>query len=129
MVPQAENNNGGPWAKLETYERSLAVSGGKLFVIAGGIYGANPPRIGNGVAVPSKTFKVVVVLDASGEVTAATRVIGVVMPNHNSQISTSDSWQQYRVTVRSIESQTGLDFLSDVDPAIQNIVESRIDSE
>lgn len=129
MVPQASNNNGGPWAKLETYERSLAISGEHLFVIAGGIYAATPPRIGNGVAVPSKTWKVVVIVDDTGNVTTATRVIGIIIPNNNSGVSTSASWQQYRVSVRTIESQTGLDFLSDIDPAIQDVVETRVDNE
>jgi len=31
MVPQVSNNNGGPWAKLENYERSLSDQGKELF--------------------------------------------------------------------------------------------------
>src|SRR5262249_21994129 len=132
MVPQAHSNNSGPWEKLETYERSLATSGKELFVVAGGIYGSSK-TIGAGVAVPAQTWKVVVVLDRVGlgaaDVTSATRVIAVAMPNDDSAISTSDSWQKYRVSVRSIEDQTGLDFLSDVDPAVQDVVETQVDSQ
>jgi endonuclease G len=132
MVPQASNNNTGPWEKLESYARTLAATK-ELFVISGGIYSGTAKTIGSGVAVPSDTFKVIVVLDHVGDgpsdVTDSTRVIAVVMPNDNSQISTSDSWQEYRVSVRSIESATGFDFLSDVDPAVQDVVETRVDTQ
>ena len=85
------------------------------------------------MAVPDETFKVIVVLDAVGqgpaEVTAATRVIAVLMPNENSQISISADWHSFRVSVDAIEAQTGYDFLSDVDPAVQAVVEARVDTQ
>ena len=78
-------------------------------------------------------WKVIVVLDRQGQgaadVTSATRVIGVIMPNDDSQIDSSDSWQSYRVAVRTIESQTGLDFLSDVAAGVQDAVETRVDNQ
>jgi len=133
MVPQAANNNDGPWAKLETYERTLAAGGKELFIVSGPVFGANPDTIGNGVAVPDQTFKVIVVLDhagdGAGDVTTATRVIAVEMPNDDSRISTSDSWQKYRVSARRIEDDTSLDFLADVAPSVQDVVESRVDNQ
>src|SRR5262249_54317299 len=125
-------NNSGPWEKLETYERSLANSGKELYIVSGGIYSGSK-TVGAGVAVPAKTFKVIVVLDqvgdGAGDVTTATRVIAVSMPNDDSKISTSDTWQQYRVSPRSIETLTGLDFLSDVDPVVQDAVETKVDNQ
>jgi endonuclease G len=83
--------------------------------------------------VPDKTFIIIVVLDAPGQgprdVTAGTRVIAVMMPNANSQISQSDAWQSFRVSVDAIEAVTGDDFLSDVDPAVQAVVEARVDNQ
>ena len=88
--------------------------------------------IGSGVKVPDKTFKVIAVLDAPGQgpgaVTSSTRVIGVLMPNSDSQISPTASWRNFRVSVDAIEAQTGHDYLSDVDPAVQAVVEARVDN-
>ncbi|HET7506181.1 MAG TPA: DNA/RNA non-specific endonuclease [Kofleriaceae bacterium] len=132
MVPQAANNNRGPWADLETEARNIAQTGKELFIISGGTFSATSNSIGTGVVVPDKTFKVIVVLDAVGQgpgsVTSNTRVIGVMMPNENNQISATADWHSFRVSVDAIEAATGFDFLSDVDPAVQAIVESRVDN-
>ena len=85
------------------------------------------------MVVPDETFKVIVVLDAVGQgpadVTASTRVIAVLMPNENSEISIDADWHMFRVSVDMIEALTGYDFLSDVDPAVQAVVESRVDNQ
>lgn len=131
MIPQAANNNQGPWAALENDLRSIAQSGKRLFIIAGGTFAATPPKIGNGVHVPAKTWKVIAVLDGGqgvGNVTTGTRVIGVLMPNSNSQISISTPWRNFRVSVDAIEAATGQDLLSDVDPAVEAVIEARVDN-
>ncbi|HZJ67988.1 MAG TPA: DNA/RNA non-specific endonuclease [Kofleriaceae bacterium] len=133
MVPQAANNNQGPWAVMENDLRTIARSGKELFIISGGTFSSTSNTIGTGVVVPDKTFKVVVVLDAVGQgpssVTTGTRVIGVMMPNENNQISRTADWRSFRVSVDSIEAATGQNFLSDVDPAIQAVVEARVDNQ
>jgi len=133
MVPQAANNNQGPWAVMENDLRAIANAGKELLIISGGTFSASSNKIGSGVGVPDKTFKVVVVLDAVNQgaaaVTGSTRVIGVMMPNENNQISRTADWHSFRVSVDSIEAATGDNFLSDVDPAIQSIVESRVDNQ
>jgi endonuclease G, mitochondrial len=132
MVPQAGNNNRGPWADLETECRNIAETGKDVYIISGGTFSASSNTIGAGhVVVPDQTFKVIVVLDAgqsAGSVTSSTRVIGVLMPNENSQISLSADWHAFRVSVDTIEAQTGQNFLSDVDSAIQSVVEARVDN-
>ena len=133
MIPQAANNNQGPWERLETECRNLVQSGKELFIISGGTFSAGSNMVGNGVVVPDQTFKVIVVLDAVGQgtsaVTTSTRVIGVLMPNENTQIGKFDDWHNFRVSVDVIEAQTGYDFLSDVDPAVQAVVEARVDTQ
>jgi len=134
MVPQAAFNNQGPWEQLESESRRLAQTGKELFIISGGVFGASPKKVGNGnVFVPDQTFKVIVVLDAVGQgtsaVTANTRVIAVLMPNDNTLIDKLDDWHNFRVSVDAIEALTGYDFLSDVDPAVQAIVEARVDNQ
>jgi endonuclease G len=132
MVPQAGNNNRGPWANLENDLRTIARGGKELFIISGGVFSGSSARIGSGVSVPDKTFKVIVVLDATAQgpadVTSTTRVIGVMMPNNDALISLTADWHTFRVSVDAIEAATGEDFLSDVDPAVQAVVESRVDN-
>jgi endonuclease G len=133
MVPQAPNNNQGPWEKLETYLRGLASSGKEIYIVSGGIYGPTPRKVGaDNVWVPDSTFKVAVILDSPGQgaanVTTSTRVISVIMPNDDTQISKSDDWKPYRVSARTIESQTGFNFLADVPQSVQDVVETRVDN-
>ena len=131
MLPQASENNGGPWDKLETYGRTLAGAGKELFIVAGGVVNGGEGTIGNGVVVPEATFKVVVVLDSAGQgaadVTTHTRVIAVMMPNDNADIDAGDNWRSYRVSVDDVEAATGLDFLSDVAPSVEGTIEARVD--
>jgi endonuclease G, mitochondrial len=133
MVPQAANNNRGPWEKLEAELRTIAQGGKELFIISGGVYSSGSTTIGTGVSVPDKTFKVAVVLDAVGQgptnVTTSTRVIAVMMPNSNSLIGLNDPWRNFRVSVDAIEAATGDNFLADVDPAIQAVIEARVDNQ
>jgi endonuclease G len=133
MVPQAANNNRGPWESLESELRTIAQTGKELFIISGPVFTGTPHTIGTGVAVPDKTFKVAVVLDAAGQgpasVTTSTRVIAVMMPNSDSLISLTAPWRNFRVSVDAIEAATGDNFLADVDPAVQAVIEARVDNQ
>ena len=131
MVPQAAANNQGPWNDFENYTRSLASAGKELFLISGGTFSSTSTSVGNGVKVPDKTWKVVVVLDAVGQgasnVTTSTRVIAILIPNNNS-ISSSTPWRNFRVSVDAIEALTGQDYLSDVAATTQSVIEARVDN-
>lgn len=62
-------------------------------------------------------------------VTTSTRVIAVMIPNSDALISETAPWRNFRVSVDAIEAATGEDFLSDVDPAVQAVVEARVDNQ
>ncbi|SRR5579883_1326000 len=137
MIPQAPDNNQGPWANLENYSRDLVGQGKELYIISGGYgvggTGSNGTAntiAGGKVQVPARTWKVIVVLDTPGSgvsgVTTSTRVIAVNMPN--SQGIRNDDWKSYRVSVDSIESLTGYNFLSNVPTATQDVIEARVDN-
>jgi len=130
MLPQAANNNQGPWEKLESYSRTL-VGQGKELIIASGGFGSNG-TIGAGVVVPDSTWKVIAVLDSvshgAANVTTNTRIISIVVPNDNGQVAKTDDWKSYRVSARSIESITGLNLLSDVAQVTQDTIETRVDN-
>ena len=131
MVPQADSANGGPWAQLENYLRHLAATGKELSVVAGGVFGGETKTIGAGaVAIPSATFKVVVVLDRPdqgiGDVTSQTRVISVVIPNEAS-VSRSADWRSFRVRARDVEMATGLRLFVDVPHEVREVLVDRVD--
>ena len=129
MIPQAPKNNQQTWASLENYCRSLVKEGKELYIVAGGQ--GTKDFIGNGhVAVPEKTWKVILVQPEGtndlSRVTADTRVIAVYIPNSNDVAS---DWKKYRVSADYIEAQTGYNFFSNVPDEIQNAIESKVDSQ
>lgn len=137
MIPQAPDNNQGPWANLENYERTLVNAGNELYIFSGG-YGSGGTgsngtftTINSGhVQVPNRTWKIIVVLSQGSNdlsrVTTSTRVIAVDMPN--AQGIRSVNWGTYRVSVNSIEAATGYNFLSEVSTTIQNVIEANVDT-
>lgn len=128
IIPQAPDNNQGPWADLEDYSRSLVGQSEELYIVSGGDGVSGTIGSGN-VTVPSGVWKVVVALpvgdDDAGRINTATRVFAVRLPNINGIRATA--WQDYLVTVDSIEATTGFDFLSNVPAPIQNVIEDRLD--
>jgi endonuclease G, mitochondrial len=140
MMPQSPDNNQGPWEAFESYCRTLVSSGSELYIIAGGTgsggtgsNGGVTTTIASGhVGVPSKTWKVVIVIpQATGNdvarVTTSTRTIAVILPN--TQGIRSVDWKTYRVSVDQVESLTGYDFFSNVPANIQSVIEARVDNQ
>lgn len=129
MIPQAPTNNQQTWANLESYCRTLANSGNELYIISGG-HGTSGFIANGNVAVPTTTWKVIMVLPSGtndvSRVTTSTRLIAVSVPNNNSVVS---DWRQYRVSVDNVEALTGYDFFSNVPTSIQAVIESIIDNQ
>ncbi len=129
ILPQTPDNNQGPWAVLEDYCRSLIASGKELYIISGGD-DKKATIDGGRVEVPAYTWKVIMVLSEGSSdlsrVTTSTRLIAVDVPN-NAGIRSVD-WKTYRTSVDQIEAWTGYNFFSNVDPAIQSVIESKVDT-
>ncbi|KAM3115155.1 DNA/RNA non-specific endonuclease [Phormidesmis sp. 146-33] len=130
ILPQAPDNNQGPWRVLEDYCRELVTQGKELYIIAGG-YG-NKRSIGKSnvkITAPDRVWKVIVVLDKPGlgtaGVNAKTRIIAVDMPNQ--QGIREDDWRKFRVSVDLTEDRTGYNFLTNVSDAIQVQIEEKVD--
>ena len=138
ILPQAPDNNQGPWANLENYLRTL-LPDSELYIVAGGAgtggTGANgpAPTIADGkVAVPAQTWKVALVVpkgdgDDVARVTTASRTIAVIMPNQQG-IRTTDpnDWQNYLTSVDAVENLTGYDFFSNLPDPIEDAVEAGV---
>lgn len=137
ILPQAPENNRGPWEQLERYCRELAKQGHELAIVSGGAgvggQGSKQRKtaLGRGhVTVPAVLWKVVVVLPRPGVgikgITTQTRVITVIIPNQN-QVK-GKNWHNYTASVKAVESLTGYDFLSNLPANIQTALETKIDS-
>jgi endonuclease G, mitochondrial len=131
MMPQVPELNRGVWGDLEEYCRELVQQGKELYIIAGPV--GNQGAIGKKekISVPAKTWKVIAVLDRQGlglqGITNNTRTIAVIMPNDSSV--KGKGWKSFRVSVRQVERETGLNFLSNVSPQVQQVIESKVDNQ
>jgi endonuclease G len=125
IVPQAPDNNQGPWVQLEEYCRDLVREGNELYIISG-VTGTRATLPKGHVRVPERLWKVIVVLPEGDNdlqrITAQTDVLAVDLPNRQG-IRTTD-WQKYLTSVDQIEEQTGYDLLSNVNPEVQGRIEA-----
>jgi endonuclease G, mitochondrial len=138
IVPQTQDNNEGPWLELENLSKELALAGKDLYIIAGpsgagatGLSGFKTEIGKNKVTVPSRLWKIVVVIDQPGlrlaGITTSTRVIAVNMPNEVG--IQRKSYKDYLTTVDALETLTGYDFLSELPKDIQAAIEAKKDGE
>jgi len=138
MMPQAPDNNQGPWEELESFSRTLVNQGNELYIVGGGtgiggtgFFGGVTQTIANGhVTVPAFTWKVIMVLPNGGNdvsrVDHNTRTIAVIMPN--TQGIRNDAWQKYLATVDQVEALTGQNYFSNVPEGIQSEFEAKLDA-
>lgn len=129
IIPQAPDDNRGPWEQLEAYSRDLANQGKELYIISGG--SGQKGQLKDKIYIPARTWKIIVVLDKPAQgisgVTSRTRAIAVDIPNAPG--IKENTWKTYRTTIRKIEAATGYNFLSNVPKSIQNVIENRVDSQ
>ena len=124
VQPQAPANNQGIWRELEEYSRDQVYQFDKqLYIIAGG-YGQQTYLANGRVTVPSRLWKIIVILDprkSIENIDLGTPIVVVDMPNRDTQ---SPDWRTYQTTIDRLELATGYDFLSQVPGDIQEIIES-----
>ena len=136
ILPQAAENNQGPWSKFENYLNDLARgSAREIYVVAGGVYPANPATLKNEgrVAIPHSTWKIAVIMPGGAgraDVHAAgdIELIAIEIPNEASPGTPitgirNNPWEQYRTTVDLIEAETGYDLLENLPDHIENALE------
>jgi endonuclease G, mitochondrial len=134
MVPQAPDNNSGPWGGFENFLRTLTDAGNEVYIVSGPLGvggsgsngGVTTTLAGGHVTVPAFTWKVALVLPKAdgndvGRVTAATRTIAINIPNV--QVPRNSDWSPYLTTVRQVESLTGYNFFSNAPQLVQNCIE------
>ncbi len=128
IIPQTSQNNGGPWLALEQYLGDLAVNQNReIFIVSGGAAYSGTLNNAGRVAIPTRTWKVAVILDRNEGIAnvaspADVEIIAVDMPNTT---TVSGGWEQFRVSVDQVEQLTGYDLLSVLPDGIEQIVEAR----
>lgn len=131
ILPQAPDNNQGPWASFEAYCRTLASAGNEILIISGPslFSGAYIPT---GVAaIPGYTWKIAVVVplgsgNAASRITTATRVIALKMPNTNGIRSVP--WKNYITTASQIQTDTGYTFFTALSSTIASALRTKLDA-
>jgi len=138
ILPQAPDNNQGPWANLENFLRTL-LPFNEIYIVAGGAgnggTGSNGAAtimtLANGkIAVPAQTWKVALVIPKQSgndvtRVSGSSRTISVLMPNTQGIRTTNQNdWMNFLTTVDQIEALTGYDFFSNVADAVENSIEA-----
>jgi len=138
MLPQAPDQNQGPWADMENDLRALVSTTQEAYIVMGGAgiggtgnNGFATTIANNRVTVPNVTWKVILVLprgdDDVARVTASTQTIAVIMPNSNTFNGSTirdDNWQDFQVSIDEVETLTGYDFFSNVPDEIENTIEA-----
>ncbi|MEO5567858.1 MAG: DNA/RNA non-specific endonuclease [Gemmatimonadaceae bacterium] len=133
ILPQAANNNQGPWLGFENFLNDRARLGGKqVYVVAGGEYAATPTTLKNEgrVAIPNYTWKVAIVMNnGTGLVdvnsTDDITVYAIRIPNLLATApAKNNNYAPFVTTIDDIESRTGYDFFTALPDNIERILEA-----
>ena len=114
ISPQKKDFNGREWRKLENHVRSLAKKN-EIYVTTGAVLSYDLESIGkkNKVSVPKLFYKII--YDDKNK-----RMTAYLMPNRK----LNTSFENYKVTVDSIEILTGIDFY----PQLEDELEMKLES-
>lgn len=116
IIPQKHGLNAGMWKQLEQkIAGNYPGRFGKIWVIAGPVFGASPARLGGLVSVPEACF-MILVDESEGRV----RTTAFIFP----QEPRSDQLGDYLTTIDEIEDRTGLDFFNKLPQAAQQQLEA-----
>ena len=129
MIPQTPDLNRNVWNDFETYSRDLVKKGKVDLYVVAGCYGEKG-KLKKKVSVPTNCWKFVVAVPPGADFSAVnenTQVIAVDMPNAPNLGKTD--WRKFRTTVRALEQKTGYNFLSNVPQNLQDLLETKAESQ
>lgn len=128
IIPQAADQNQGPWAQLENVLGDFARNDGReVYVLAGVIGNKGTVKNEGKIVIPTHTWKVALLMPRDHGLADVrdyrdVEVIAVVMPNEPG-IRNND-WNQYRTTVDAVEELSGYDLLALLEDDVEAAVES-----
>jgi DNA/RNA endonuclease G (NUC1) len=129
IIPQAADQNQGPWSQLEFDLGDYArLNDREVYVIAGAYGNKGTIKNEGKLVIPTHTWKVALVLPRDKgladirDYRDVLETIAIIMPNEPG--IRNDPWQNYRVTVDDVEAASGYDLLAlladDVEAAIES---------
>jgi len=128
IIPQAADNNQGPWALMENYLGDLARRDNKEVFVIAGVAGSKGTLKNEGrVVIPAQTWKVALVMNRDQGLANVgshndIEVIAVIMPNDAGIRNVP--WATYKTTVDAVEAISGYDLLAALPDHIERLVES-----
>jgi DNA/RNA endonuclease G (NUC1) len=128
IIPQAADNNQGPWARFESHLGALAQSGEHELYIVTGASGSKGTVKNEGViTIPSHVWKVAVIMPRDRGMAHVDshddlQVIAVIMPNDPGIRNVP--WETYRTTVNAVEALSGYDVLALLPDAVEALHET-----
>lgn len=132
IIPQAADNNQGPWSKLETYLGNLAsLQNKEVYVIAGVAGSLGTVKDEGKITIPESVWKVAVIMPRDEGIEHVgdlddLEIVAVIMPNVAG--IAGDAWEKYKATVNQVEALSGYDLLALLRDDIEVAVESGLQS-
>lgn len=119
ISPQNHEFNRGIWNRLEQKTRYWSKKQNGVYVVTGGVLENDLIGVGDErVSVPNYFYKIIVDLNDT-----EINTIAFLIPNESS----SKSIYEYVVTIDELESITNIDFFPNLEDALENDMESKID--
>jgi endonuclease G len=126
ISPQRPKLNQQIWQRLEEAELSFfAKNFGKVWVITGPIFNTNPEKLSSAlwhIDIPKAFYKIYVTEENDSKPAFA---LAFIIPQ---TVTGKEPISQFITTIDTVESQTGLDFLSDFDDKVENHLEGTIET-
>ena len=128
IIPQAADNNQGPWALMENYLGDLARRDNKEVFVIAGVAGSKGTLKNEGrIVIPAQVWKVAVVMNrdqglANVDSYDDVEVIAAILPNDAGIRNVQ--WETYKTTVDAVEAISGYDILAALPDRIERVVES-----
>lgn len=118
MSPQDSSFNSGIWNALEAHIRNEVLKLGPAIIITAPILleGAKYPKIKTLISVPSHFYKIAYYYQQP-------LMKAYLIPNAPTN---GQKYQDFKVTVKDIETLTGYDFFSELEDSLENALESQI---